>query len=151
MQRLASGTLLVTIPGMHPPKDQAVRVARTALALRAACPGLAMVLATGRAEGSGLLSQRVGQRSDQTADQAARALRETAPGMIRVDAMTASLLAARFHIDDYPGDQPGQAPGRIPGPMPGGGTLIRERSREGTRTLLGKPTPWVGRQREMAA
>ncbi|HWN68560.1 MAG TPA: protein kinase, partial [Haliangium sp.] len=127
LERLANGTLLVTIPGTRAPTDQAARAARAAMALRQAAPALSMVLATGRVEGPRQMPQI------RVLTQAARALQNLPSGTIRVDSMTASLLDHRFHIAR---DQDG-------------GYLIVERPHESTRTLLGKPTRWVGRQREL--
>jgi tetratricopeptide (TPR) repeat protein len=127
LERLANGTLLVTIPGTRAPTDQAARAARAALALRQAAPALSMVMATGRVEGPRQMPQI------RVLTQAARALQNLAPGTIRLDALTASLLDHRFHIAR---DQDG-------------GYLVVERPHESTRTLLGKPTRWVGRQREL--
>ena len=127
LERLANGTLLVTIPGTRAPTDQAARAARAALALRRAAPTLAMVLATGRVEGPRQMPQI------RVLTQAARVLHSLPPATIRLDALTASLLDHRFHIAR---DQDG-------------GQLIAERPHESTRTLLGKPTRWVGRQREL--
>ncbi len=127
LQRLANGKLLVSIPGPRTPVDQAGRAARAALALREAAPALSMVLATGRIEGSYQLPQvRVLTR-------AARALAGQKPGTIRLDTLTATLLDSRFHLD--------------PGPVTT--YLVKERSHESTRTLLGKPTRWIGRRREL--
>jgi serine/threonine protein kinase/tetratricopeptide (TPR) repeat protein len=128
LQRLANGTLLVTIPDPRLPTDQAARAARAALGLRQVAPGLAMVLATGRAEGPRQVPM------EQVVRQAARALERLGAGKIRVDALTASLLDPRFHISREPD----------------GVYLESERQHEAMRTLLGKPTRWVGRQRELA-
>jgi serine/threonine protein kinase/tetratricopeptide (TPR) repeat protein len=128
LQRLANGTLLVTIPDPRLPTDQAARAARAALALRQAAPGLAMVLATGRAEGPRQMPL------EQVVRLAALAFDRPGAGRIRVDALTASLLDPRFHISREPD----------------GTYLESERQHEATRTLLGKPTRWVGRQRELA-
>jgi tetratricopeptide (TPR) repeat protein len=128
LERLANGTLLVTIPGTRAPTDQAARAARAALALREAAPSLSMVLATGRVEGPRQMPQI------RVLTQAARTLQHLGPSIIRVDALTATLLDHRFHIarDEQEG-----------------GYLVAERPHESTRTLLGKPTRWVGRQREL--
>jgi tetratricopeptide (TPR) repeat protein len=127
LERLVNGTLLVTIPGTRAPTDQAARAARAALALRDATPALSMVMATGRVEGPRQMPQI------RVLTQAARTLQGLPPGTIRVDGLTASLLDHRFHIAR---DQDG-------------GFLIAERPHESTRTLLGKPTRWIGRQREL--
>jgi eukaryotic-like serine/threonine-protein kinase len=124
---LAGGSLLVTAPGTHLPTDQAARAARAALALRHADPALHLVLATGRTEGLHLVGQAVSE--------AAQRLRAAATGHIHLDELTASLLDTRFHIDR-------DARGPI---------LAGERAQAGARTLLGKATPMVGRDRELGA
>jgi serine/threonine protein kinase len=129
LQRLANGILLVTIPDPRLPTDQAARAARAALALRQVAPALTMVLATGRAEGPRQMPL------EQVVTQAARALDRAGPGKIHLDALAASLLDPRFHVIREPD----------------GTYLESERQHEATRTLLGKPTRWVGRQRELAS
>ncbi|HWN72161.1 MAG TPA: AAA family ATPase, partial [Haliangium sp.] len=124
---LAGGSLLVTVPGTHLPTDQAARAARAALALHHAEPALRLAMATGRTEGVHLVGQAVGE--------AARRLRSAAAGRIHLDELTASLLDTRFHI----------------GRAAGGPILGSERAQAGARTLLGKATPMVGRERELGA
>lgn len=128
LQRLADGTLLVTVPGTHTPADQAARAARAALTLRAAAPSLAMVLATGRIEVPSLMPL------EQVVSQAAALLYRAAGAQIRLDDWTVSLLSTRFHIarDEH------------------GALLEGERKHETMRTLLGKPSRWVGRHYELA-
>ncbi len=127
---LADGTILVTVPGTHLPTDHATRAARAALALRATEPALRMVLATARTEGN----QPVGQ----AVSEAARRLRAAGPGHIYLDELTASILDTRFHIARDP--QGAQ-----------GAVLAYEREQARARTLLGKATPLVGRERELGA
>ncbi len=127
LSQLADGTLLMTVPGNHPPTDQATRAARAALAARDLSPGLRLVLATGRTDGPHVVGAAVSA--------AARALRAATRGRVHLDELTASLLDTRFHLAR---DRDGAA------------SLGRERVRESTRTLLGKRTPWVGRDQELA-
>ncbi|WP_428267386.1 serine/threonine-protein kinase PknK [Haliangium sp.] len=127
VQRLANGCLLVSLRGTGAPIDQASRAALAALALRSTAPALSMVLATGRVEGPRQMPQI------RALTQAARALSQLAPGTIRLDDDTATVLDARFDIH-YGPDGP---------------TLAGERPHEATRTLLGKPSRWVGRRREL--
>lgn len=126
LQRLADGTLLIVIPGTHTPADQASRAARAACVLQGEFPDIIIALATGRTEGRSPLGPVM--------DAASRSLHHARPGEIRVDDLSASLLDARFHI----------------GRDERGARLDRERTREATRTLLGKPSRWVGRRRELA-
>ncbi len=126
--RLVDGSHVVTLAGGGDAGDQATRAARCALALKASAPTLAMALATGR----GVMAGRwpVGEAIDRAA--ALLAARDLT--RVRVDEVTAGLLDARFEIG---GDAEGLA-------------LIGERATtEFVRTLLGKPTPCVGRDREL--
>lgn len=127
LARLAGGGVLVTALDAHVPTDQAARVARAALALGDAHPGLRMVLVTGPTEGA--------HPAGEAASEAAEALAGVGPGRILVDALTGSLLADGFHL--------------ARGPQ--GMFLGRERRRPRARTVLGKVTPMVGRDRELAA
>ncbi|WP_437646727.1 serine/threonine-protein kinase [Sorangium sp. So ce362] len=118
--------------------DHAGQAARCALAMRALLPGAPIALATGRGRVRGRSS--AGEAIDRAAglvDDArrARAAGEAAPA-IRVDALTAGLLEGRFVVE-------GAA---------AGGLLRAEREApEAARTLLGKRTPCVGRDRELRA
>jgi hypothetical protein len=122
----AAGDLtLVTLPSQRVATDQARMAARLALAVR---PHLdaAMALVMGR------LEARTG-----ASDVVARARRVLgAPGgPVRVDEATAGLLDARFTVV---GDDHGLA------------LYGAQTSDEETRTLLGRPTPFVGRDQELA-
>jgi len=115
--------------------DQAAQAARCCLALAPLMADARMILATGRAEFSGQMP--VGEVIDRSVAML-RAVGEHAPTArsIWIDDITAGLLDARFEV--------------------GGGTvgleLRAERPRgETTRTLLGRPSPFIGRDRELAA
>jgi eukaryotic-like serine/threonine-protein kinase len=143
---LADGTAVVTITGTtRIAADQAVQAARCALALRARAPDRAIALTTGQGEVTGRLP--VGEVIDRAARMLLRAV-TAGPGgrieasadppaaLIAVDEVTARLLDARFEVAD----------GAF------GLELVAEREpAEGARTLLGKPTACVGRDRELAA
>jgi eukaryotic-like serine/threonine-protein kinase len=122
------GSLLVTSTHARAPKDLAVNLARAAIFLRDELADSALVLATGRGQSDGDVP--VGEVLDHAV---ARAL-DLPPGAIGLDELSAALLEGRFEV---------HAAERGP-------RLGREREAEGTRTLLGKPTLWVGRQRELA-
>jgi tetratricopeptide (TPR) repeat protein len=126
---LADGSLLVTLSGSGAAAtDQAVRAARCGLALRPLLPELPMVLATGR----GVLSARLPM--GEVIDRAVRALSKAPVAGIRLDTLSAGLLDARF---DVAGDDAGQY-------------LRGERdSLDAARTVLGRPTTCVGRDREL--
>jgi eukaryotic-like serine/threonine-protein kinase len=129
---LSDGTIAVTIAGQGAATDQAARAARCALAIRELLPSAAMAFAIGR---SVTIDRAVGE----VIDRAAALLRVPAPERdgirpIRVDEIAAGLLDVRFAIH---GDTSGLV-------------LVRERDVTDTkRTLLGKPTPCVGREREL--
>jgi hypothetical protein len=128
---LADGSMIVTTPGRGTAMEQAIQAARCAIALRDALPTSTVALATGRGDVSGRLP--VGE----VIERAARMFRPkgTPEGGVRIDEVTAGLLAARFEIEH----------------ACHGLTLAGERPQvETVRTLLGKPTPCVGRARELA-
>jgi eukaryotic-like serine/threonine-protein kinase len=139
LESLASGMIVVTLPGRHSATDQATRAARCVLAMRGAAPNVPMVLATGRA----VLEERV--PIGDAVDRALRMLQQhqddavahVAAGKkqpIHVDEVTAGLLDSRFIVKSD-----------------GGGLeLVGEQaSADAGRMLLGKPTPCVGREREL--
>jgi serine/threonine protein kinase/tetratricopeptide (TPR) repeat protein len=131
IQTLADGTVLVTIPHVRLPGDQAARAARVALALQCEYPELRMVLATGRTMES--RANEVAMRID--VDAAVQAMHSAAAGRIQLDATTAAALGSRFMVVRENGRS----------------YLGPERDHEAARTLLGRPTRWVGRRSELAA
>ncbi|MGK4000337.1 serine/threonine-protein kinase [Sorangium sp. So ce1024] len=134
---LADGTLLLSIAGVGDASEQAARAARCALELGELLPGASVVLATGRAEQTGSLP--VGPVMDRAAALLALAERapcpERQPAPVRIDDVTRALLDARFEIE----------------PAPSGTFLLLQEREVGrtARTLLGKPSPYVGRDREL--
>ena len=133
--RLADGTRVVTLASVGTAIDQAARAARCALLLQSAVPDQLVTLATGTGEVGGRVP--VGE----VIDRAARLLRavqasedggEPHEPSVQVDELTARLLSTRFELE---------------------GRLLRaERDdTEGARTLLGKATSCVGRERELRA
>ncbi len=126
---LADGSIIVTARG-GAPHDVAMRAARCALVLREEIPGMKAVVTSGH----GVLEADtpVGE----LVDRAVKLLDDDTddPTTIRIDAMSAGLLAGRFEVD---GDSRVQS-------------LRGERGADRARTLLGKPTPFVGRAREVA-
>ncbi|HEY4179726.1 MAG TPA: protein kinase [Kofleriaceae bacterium] len=132
LQRLVDGSVVVTLLGTSTAPDQAIRAARCALALEplldARC---AIALATGRVVMAGRMP--VGEAIDRAASLLSTARRGT-PARVRIDDVTAGLLDTRFEIRREGTDL----------------ELLRERDeRDAQRTLLGKPTPCVGRDREI--
>jgi len=139
LESLANGMIVVTLPGRHSATDQATRAARCVLAMRAAAPNMPMVLATGRA----VLEERVPTgdavdrairmlKAHQVDDVASLASGKKQP--IHIDEVTAGLLDARFAVKSE-----------------GGGLELtgEQVSTDAGRMLMGKPTPCVGREREL--
>ncbi len=119
--------------------DQAARAARCALALRALASDASIAVATGWGEESG--HGAIGEVIDLASGLLHESMSEgghegSAEGLpIRLAEVAAGLLDARFEIAT----------------APSGYTLIGEREVVGTaRPLLGRPTPCVGRRRELA-
>ncbi|WP_437622198.1 serine/threonine-protein kinase [Sorangium sp. So ce1151] len=156
LDRLADGTWMATFlgaprsagpgaqEGQRPSStggtatDHAGQAARCALAMRALLPGAPIALATGRGRVRG--RSPAGEAIDRAALLIEEARRARAAGgatpAICVDALTAGLLEGRFEIDR----------------AVDGGLLRAERAApEAARTLLGKRTPFVGRDRELRA
>jgi eukaryotic-like serine/threonine-protein kinase len=135
LELLADGSLVVTLAGMTGvATDQAAQAARCALGLRARFQDRPIALATGWAQLSRKLP--VGD----AIDRAARLLSSLGPKehgepWLVLDEVTAGLLDARFEVVE----------GRVGFLLRGEHALM-----EGTRTLLGKATPCVGRDWELA-
>ncbi|MCW5836304.1 MAG: protein kinase [Labilithrix sp.] len=141
-EMLADGSLVVTLAGKGGASDQAAHAARCALALRSHLVEARVVLATGLATVTG--RSAVGEVLERAASILATARTrsvgvsdETRHGQspVFLDETTAGLLDMRF---DVGGDDRGLF---IRG--------LRERDTK-ARTLLGKPTPFVGRDRELS-
>ncbi len=135
---LAGGSVLWSLAGEGVASDQAAQAARCALAIRELLPQTPMALATGRA----LLAEQwsMGEVIDRAARILGTAPKSAPPGSgiaepIRIDGVTAGLLSARFEVG---GDDAGLALRSVRDVI------------EPTRTLLGKATPCVGRDRELA-
>jgi len=149
LERLAMGHVVVTLSGAGSATDLAARGARCALAVAALLPGKQVALSTARGVTQGPIP--VGEAIDHAASLIARAGSEPpvdslAPGAedstaappwlpVRVDDVTAGLLDSRFEL----------------GSSDGGMLLLGfAEHRDSDRTLLGKPSPFVGRERELA-
>ncbi|HVK65476.1 MAG TPA: protein kinase [Polyangium sp.] len=129
VEEIDGGALLLGLVGRGNPTDQAARAARAALRLRALAPEARIVLVTGREETSqGLALGSISKRAAALLD-----LGEEA-GAVRIDASTQALLDVRFDVSA------------------GADGIFLRGEREvgsGTRTLLGKPSPYLGREREL--
>jgi hypothetical protein len=131
MEHLGEGAFLVLFAHADVATDHAARAARCAVALRTLLPGAALMVASGRAA---VDHAAVGD----VIDRAARAVAQGAGGQILLDETTANLLDDRFVV------------------------VVRDQQRilrdvrdvvgvqEPARTLLGRATPMVGRDRELA-
>jgi tRNA A-37 threonylcarbamoyl transferase component Bud32/tetratricopeptide (TPR) repeat protein len=134
VERLADGSLVATLVGSGDATDHAAHAARFALALREMLPDAPIVLATGRGVVTGKFP--VGE----VLDRAARLLMESAPpagprtGPVRLDEVTAGLLDLRFDVVDD-----------------GSHAELRgaRESHDVARSVLGRPTTCVGRERDL--
>lgn len=128
IERLIDGSLVAWID-VGAATDQASQAAQLALALRQSLPEASIAIATAR----GVVSERlpVGEVIDRAA-----ASTQSAGDAVLLDEVTAGLLDDRFVIAS----------------ADGGLALVGLReAAPGQRTLLGKPTPCVGRERELDA
>lgn len=116
--------------------DEAIRAARAALLVTKGIPQARAVVAVGHAIASpGNERTRAASLAAQALERAAEQLQSSQPGTARIDPGVVAALASRFVIqdDDY------------------GAILVREDpSGFGSRLLLGRPTPTVGRDKELA-
>ena len=124
---LADGSVVVTVAG-GAPSDVALRAARCALLVRRELWDAAVVVSTGHAVSTG--NAPLGSLVD-----AAVYRLGDATGPILLDRTSAALLESRFEIEALSSDAP---------------RLRGERGTASARTLLGRPTPFVGRARELA-
>jgi tetratricopeptide (TPR) repeat protein len=134
LERLLDGSLVALLYGAGNARDQAMRAARCALALRQVLPDARVVLSTGLAVVA--RSVPVGEVIDRAASvlERTRTLAGEAALAIRLDDVTAGLLASHYAIASDAG----------------GSRLADDRPAEQTRTLLGRPTRCVGREAELA-
>jgi eukaryotic-like serine/threonine-protein kinase len=129
VELLANGSRLVILSGMGAATDRAAQAARCALVLREMLPGARMALTMG--PGDPTAEVRLGVLVGRAEELAERASVER----IRIDQTVAGLLDPRFAVS---GDRDGLE-------------LVAERPHgDPRRLLLGKPTPFVGRARELA-
>ena len=135
IEQLMDGSVVATVSAEGSATDGAARAARCALALRRLMPGAAVSLATGR----GLVNRRlpIGEVIDRAVTMIRTASQNhQAAGNppIRLDDTIAGLLGQRFVVESD-----------------GERLLLQgERAMETPRTLLGRPSPCVGRDRELA-
>lgn len=130
------GRKLVAVLGIERSQgDEPVRAARAGLITTHAVPGARVAVAIGHAVRSR------GNLAGQALERAVQALERARPGEVRVDGAAASVLEGRFVLHH---DLPAGAEGA-------GALLLREdESGFGARLLLGRVTPTVGREKEIA-
>jgi hypothetical protein len=126
--KLANGALLVTHTSRGATSEKVVAAAVCALELHQAFPSARIALASGRAQ------TNASGPTGPVIDRAAALLEHSISSGIRIDEVTAGLLGERFEVQ----------------PLGGGQVLVARRDHaEPPRTLLGKPTPCVGRDKEL--
>jgi len=134
VEELADGSILAVLSGRGGATDRAAQAARCALSMHAAMSRAESktVLSTGRA----LIAPARAAPLGEAIDRAASLLRLPPCAHVRLDDATAGLLDSRFDF----------------GEAPDGGFALRgeHEAFESARTLLGKPTACVGRDREIA-
>jgi tetratricopeptide (TPR) repeat protein len=130
VEELANGAVVAMVTGAGSATDLAALAARCALGIRAALfEGDSVALVTGRGE------DRAQSTLGEVLERAASLLdTAAAPEGVRIDPVTRALLDVRFEVTEQAG-------------MLG---LAAEREiGTGARKLLGKPSPYVGRDREL--
>jgi tetratricopeptide (TPR) repeat protein len=125
---LQGGALLVTLPGRGEANDRAAQAALCALELESRVPGLTLAVATGLAETSGRLP--VGA----AIERAAALLGAAQARGVYLDDATAGLVGLRFEI-------------RRSGAV--NLLIAARRELDAPRLLMGRPTPYLGRDREL--
>lgn len=136
LHQVTDALFAVTLEGAAA-KQQSSRAASCALAMNEVAPGAPIALTTGRAN---VLPLPVGEVIDRAVAlvERVKSSRNRAPDerievAVRLDDATAGLLDARYHVIHD-----------------GMGPILRgERTVEAARTLLGRPTQFVGRIREL--
>src|SRR5579859_7093058 len=134
MERLADGSFVATLVGSGDATDHAAHAARFALALREMLPEAPIVLATGRGVVTGKFP--VGEVLERASKLLLEARPATGPqtGPVRLDDVTAGLLDLRFDVHEE-------------------GTHAELRgareSHDVARSVLGRPTSCVGRERDL--
>jgi hypothetical protein len=136
LEMLANGTPLVVLTGSGAATDLAARAARLGLSLRRTLPEPAMALAMGRGDPTAeTLIGDVVSRAEHLLGLAKQNEAATGQRAIRIDQTLAGLLDARFAIS---GDAESLE-------------LVAERTEvDPVRKLLGRPAPFLGRDRELA-
>ncbi|MBP7865199.1 MAG: protein kinase [Acidobacteria bacterium] len=128
------GTVLLTLTGSELARDQACQAVRCAVNLRDAFGGGELVVTTGNTEMDG--ATPTGPLTERYAEmlRTVRTDPDTTRGAIYLDGATAGLVRGHFEIREQ-----------------GGWMTLDEGASEAVpaRRLLGRPTPFVGREREL--
>lgn len=133
VDRFYNGSLALTNANGGSSAEQTFEMARCALEMRRLLPMAAFAVATGRADGDAPMP--VGK----VLERAGRLLAGAPSSVIRLDDLSHELLASRFETASVPGaDQAARL-------------LFEKGLREPPRTLFGKPTPCIGRDRELSS
>jgi serine/threonine protein kinase len=128
---LRGGAVIVVLSSPGAATDQAAQAARCALLLRRQQPELRLTIAMGRAETTGKIP--IGDAIDRAAE-LLTAMAEPTHG-VAIDELTAGLLEPSFVVEREAATL----------------VVVEERTdQENARLLMGKPTPFVGRDKELA-
>lgn len=129
IETLAGGKTVAVLGVEHSRGDELMRAARAALTVISDFPEARVVVANGHA------SMARSNLAGEALERAARQMESATPGVIRLDIHAATVLEGRFVVErDAEGAR-----------------LIREEPRDlAPRQVLGRPTPTVGREREIA-
>jgi hypothetical protein len=134
---LIGGSLIAAMPQMHSARDQATHAARVAIMIQDQWPDARIAVVTGKGSRSqGLITGEVLDRawSLHRTPPTPKSIPSTDRRRILMDDVSADLLDTRFEMR----------------PITGGFSLESERlADDATRLLLGRPTPCVGREREL--
>lgn len=137
VDELADGTVLAVLLGSGPATDTAAHAARVALRVRRVVPSAPLVLLMARGEeGERLPMGEVLERAASLLTRVEHEVPTSAGAAIVIDASTRALLDMRFQVAEVQGL-----------------SCLQGESEEVTgvvRTLLGRPTPFVGREREIS-
>ncbi|WP_437731487.1 serine/threonine-protein kinase [Sorangium sp. So ce1335] len=131
LELLEGRSPIIVLSGAGTPTDLAARAARCALALKELLGGAPVALATGRAEMAARVP--VGELIDRAFQMLAADDDRFPLAGVRIDEVTAGLIGGRFDVTE-------DAAGRV----------LHGARDERTAQLLGKPTTYVGRERELA-
>jgi len=158
LERMLDGSIIATLAVTGAATDQAALAARCALALRSLLPHAPMVLVTGRGETTGawtvgeVIDRAVRLLGEVALEEANRPASEGIAPPVRIDPTTARLLDERFEVALLPSaDRDTALDAASTGPLSARaiGLLAEREPGDGTRLLMGRAVPCVGRDREI--